>query len=70
MGKTNGASTTKGKAKDTKDTKDTKDKERSSSGAAKAVAKKPTPAPAAPEVVYKSPFPAEEISKWRRLSSL
>ena len=69
MGKTNGANTTKAKAKESKDS--SKEKERSSSSTAvKAVAKpakSASAAPAVPAVVYKCPFPADELAKWRQV---
>ncbi len=66
MVKTNGANPTKAKAKESKDS--SKEKERSSSGSAKAVVKaSKTPPPAAPVIVYKSPFPPDELAKWRQI---
>ena len=66
MGKTSGANTTKPKARESKDTAKDKEKDKEkSSGPAKTVTKaKPAPVP---EVVYKSPFAADEISKWRQV---
>jgi RNA polymerase-binding transcription factor DksA len=70
MGKTNGASHSKAKAKETKDAKSERKSERNGSGSAKAVAKpaaRSAPAPVVVATQYKCPFPADELAKWRQV---
>src|SRR5687768_14241869 len=83
MGKTNGATTTKSKAKESPKDKtpaksdrkvekvekaDSKKSEKGSNGSSRAPTPKATLArPVAPVITYKCPFPADELVKWRQI---